>query len=72
MQPLAAAAARRGVDPDRGDLARAEAGDDGGDERALLRADAERIGGVLDVDALELPPVVVRTTAPTLYFEYGA
>ena len=57
-QPLAAAAAGRGADPDRRDPARAVARDDRRDERALLGADAEWIGGVLDVDALELAAVV--------------
>ena len=64
MQPLAAAAARRGVDPDRGDPARAVPGGDGRDERALLGADPEWIGGILDVDALELPAVVGSRDRP--------
>ena len=56
-EPLAAAAARRGGDPDRGEVARPIAGGDCPDDRALLGADAERIGRVLHVHALELTPV---------------
>src|SRR5205085_10989115 len=56
-EPLPAAAARRRGDPDRLEVARAAAAGDGLRDRRLLRADAERIRGVLDVDALEHPPV---------------
>src|SRR5207302_4539315 len=57
VQPLAATAARRGGDADRGDVARPVALADGLHERRLLRADAERVRGVLHVDALEDLPV---------------
>src|SRR5581483_1314134 len=57
VEPLAAAAARRGRDPDRLEVARPAAGGDRGGDRALLGAHAERVGGVLDVDARELAPV---------------
>src|SRR5262249_4583003 len=56
-EPLAAAAARRRGDPDRLEVARATAGGDRSDDRALLGTDTERICGVLDVDAGELAAV---------------
>src|SRR5439155_26948733 len=46
-----------GRDRDRLQLARADPVRDSARQCRLLRADAERIGGVLDVDALEDAPV---------------
>jgi hypothetical protein len=57
--------ARRGGDPDRLEVAGPAAGDDGARDRDLLCADSERIGGVLDVHALEDAAVARRTAAPT-------
>ena len=57
VEPLPAAAARRGGDPDRLEVAGPAAGRDGGGDRVLLGADPERVGGVLDVHAGELAPV---------------
>jgi hypothetical protein len=53
VQPLAAAAARRRGDRYRLEIAGPAAGGDGRDDRALLGADTERVGRVLDVDSLE-------------------
>ena len=46
-----------GGDPDRLEISRPAAPGNRGGDRAALGADAERIGGVLDVDASELAPV---------------
>src|SRR5581483_4620786 len=51
-------AARRRGDADRLEVAGAVARDDRVHDRRALGADAERIGGVLDVDALEDAPVL--------------
>ena len=53
VQPLAAAAARRRRDADRVDVAGAHALARRLRDRGALRADAERIGRVLDVDAVD-------------------
>src|SRR6185503_3148579 len=57
VEPLPAAAARRSDDPDRLEVTRPATRGHGGGDRVLLRADPERIGRVLDVDAGELAPV---------------
>src|SRR5205814_8287935 len=57
VQPLSAAAARRRGDPDRRDVARTVPLADRLHERRLLRAETERVGRVLHVDALEDLPV---------------
>ena len=71
-EPLPAAAARRGRDRDRLQVARPAARGDGRRQRRLLRAHPERIGGVLDVDAEEDAAVPARAAAPTRKREYGA
>src|SRR5919198_661229 len=53
VQPLPAAAARRRVDRDRLEVVALVALRDRSRERGALGADAERIGGVLDVHALD-------------------
>src|SRR4249919_4370519 len=53
VEPLAAPAAWRRRDRRDDEVARAVALDDRACERGALRADTERIGGVLDVDALD-------------------
>src|SRR5262249_58800907 len=56
VEPLPAPAARRCVDADRGDVARAVAGGGGSPDRRHLRALPERIRRALDVDPCELAP----------------
>ena len=58
MQPLPAAATRRRSDADCSDVTGAHALARGFRDRNALRADPQRIGGVLDVHAVEDPPVL--------------
>src|SRR5207245_644946 len=58
VQPLAAAAARRGGDPDRVEVPRTHAFARRLRDRSALCAHAERIRGVLDVAAVEEAPVL--------------
>ena len=64
VDPLPTPAAGRRGDRDLLQVTRSAARDDRARDRCPLRADAERIGGILDVHALEEPPVARLDDGP--------